>query len=348
MKKRRPFDRRRFARFLSRAVLLLTAARAAAADPVVIRLGTILPSGTAQHVLLQELGETWRKESLGAVKLTLYPDGRLGGEAEMVKKLRIRQINAGLFSAVGLAEIDSGARGLQVLPLAFRSWAEVDYVRERIRPLLEERLRAKGYEVLFWADAGWVRFFSKTAAVAPDDYRRMKIFAWAGDPDQLALMQSTGFQPVPLETGDILLGLNTGMISAVAVPPLIGLAGQFYRPAPHMLEMNWAPIVGAAVVRSDVWEKIPPSLRERLRASGASVGEKLRARGRFESDEAVRAMQQHRLQVHPLTPAAETAWHEVAAVIRSRVRGTSVPADVFDAVEQHLRDFRAAATATTR
>lgn len=141
--------------------LLGAGGRAAAGDSVVIRLGTILPSGTAQYSLIQELGETWRRESSGTVKLTLYPDGRLGGEAEMVKKLRIRQINSGLFTAVGLAEIDPSANGLQIMPLTFRTWAEVDYVREHVRPLLEARLRAKGFEVLFWADAGWVRFFPR-------------------------------------------------------------------------------------------------------------------------------------------------------------------------------------------
>ena len=259
--------RRRFARFLSHAALALSAARLLSAEPVVIRLGTILPSGTSQHAALQELGERWRKDSAGAVKLILYPDGRLGGETEMIKKLRIKQLNAGLFSAVGLAEIDPSARGLQVMPLMFRSWAEVDYVRERVRPQLEARLRAKGYEVLFWADAGWVRFFSKTAAVRPDDFRPLKMFAWVGDPAQLDLMRSMRCTPVPLETTDILLGLNTDRIETVAVPPLVALASQVNRPAPHLLELNWAPIVGAIVVRTDVWEKNarPPRQRRRHR-----------------------------------------------------------------------------------
>src|SRR6478736_9214615 len=95
---------------------LATVPRAAAGETVVIRLGTIMPSGTGQHALLQELGERWRVESGGTVKLVLYPDGRLGGESEMVKKLRIKQINAALFSVTGLNQIDSTVAGLQLLP----------------------------------------------------------------------------------------------------------------------------------------------------------------------------------------------------------------------------------------
>ena len=146
----------------------------AAEGEIPVRLGTILPSGTAQYRILQEMGEKWRKTSGEAVKLTIFPDGRLGGEAEMVRKMRIKQINSCLLSVVGLQELDPSVAGLQVMPMMFRSWPEVDYVRGKMRPMLEQRLRAKGYEVLFWADAGWVKFFSKTAATRPDEFKSSK------------------------------------------------------------------------------------------------------------------------------------------------------------------------------
>jgi TRAP-type C4-dicarboxylate transport system substrate-binding protein len=313
----------------------------AAAETVVIRLGTIMPSGTGQHALLQELAERWRVESDGTVKLVLYPDGRLGGEAEMVKKLRIKQLNSGVFTAVGLSEIDPGASGLQMMPLKFRTWAELDYVREQIRPLLEQRLQAKGFEVLFWGDAGWVRFFSKEAATRPAEFQRMKMFAWAGDAAQLSLMQTMGYQPVPLETSDILLGLNTDMITTVPLPPLVALAARINGPAPHMLEMNWVPIVGACVVRTDVWEKIPAALRAKLLAAAEEIGARMRTSGRAEGDEAVRAMQQHGLAVHPMTPESTREWQAQVEKLYPAIRGSLVPAEIFDAIDHHLAEFRA-------
>ena len=323
------------------ALFLAALPRATAEETVTIRLGTILPSGTAQHALLQELGERWRADSGGTVKLVLYPDGRLGGEAEMVKKLRIKQLNAGFFSAVGLGQIDPSVTGLQLLPMAFRSWEEVDYVREQIRPLLEQRLRAKGYEALCWADAGWVQFFSKEAATRPEEFRQMKMFTWAGDPEQLTLMQSVNFHPVSLETSDILLGLNTNMITTVCLPAFAALAGRINGPAPHLLDMNWVPMVGAVIVRSDVWEKIPPVTRARLLAAAEETGRKLRERGRNDGVESVRVMQQHGLQVHQLSAEADREWQEFSAMLRTKIRGTIVTPEIFDAVERHLREFRA-------
>ncbi len=328
------------------AVLLLLAASLlifpapTRADTVTIRLGTLLPSGTVQHQELQSMVEQWRKVSDGAAKVILYPDGRLGGESEMVKKMRIKQLGGCVLTAVGLSDIDPGVTGLMLMPMMFRSWAEVDYVREKLRPKLEERLRAKGYEVLFWADAGWVRFFSKEPGATPDDFRKMKVFVWAGDPQQSEIMNSAGFRPVGLETSDIPLGLSTNLINVVPLPPVVALAGQIYGTAPYMLEINWTPIVGAAVVRRDLWERLPAATQAQLREIAAVTGAKLRAEGRRESDEAVRVMQQKGLHVRTPTAAESGLWNALAESAYPKVRGTMVPADIFDEVQRLLAEFR--------
>ncbi|MFO1452171.1 MAG: TRAP transporter substrate-binding protein DctP [Opitutaceae bacterium] len=319
-----------------------------AAKPGEIVMGTILPSGTEQYRLLQELGQRWRKESEGKVRLILHPDGRLGGETDMVKKIGIGQINAGVFSVVGLSEISPEVAGLQLMPLTFQTWGEVDYVREKLRPVLEKKLRAHGFYALCWADAGWVRFFSAAPAVTPDDYRATKLFAWAGDEVQIAMMKSVGFRPVALETTDLLVGLQTKLINAAPLPPMVALAGQVHGPAPYMLDLKWCPIVGAAVVRADVWEKIPEELRTRLAAAAEDTGRKLRARGRLEDEEAIRAMQKHGLKVTPFPAAATADWQGLKDQVYPKVRGAIVPDEIFDAVEGHLRDFRATQPAPGR
>jgi len=311
-----------------------------AAETVTIRLGTILPSGTAQHQTLQALGEEWLKLSGGTVKLIMYPDGRLGGENEMVKKMRIKQLNACLLTAVGLAELDQGIAGLQVIPLTFRTWEEVDFVREKMRPMLEQRLHAKGFEVLFWADAGWVRFFSKEPGVRPEEFKKMKMFTWTGDVRQAEIMKSIGYHPVALETTDILLGLNTDMINVVPVPPLIALAGQLYGPAPHMLDLNWSPIVGAAVIRRDIWEKLSPEIQAKLRAACDATGATLRAQSRAESEKSVQVMLQRGLKIHQIPPEAAPEWQHLADILLPKVRGTLVPEEIFDEVQRLLVEYR--------
>jgi len=130
------------------AVVLLAAvaggfAPALAVDPVKVRLGTLAPKGSSYFRILQEVGESWRAVQGEGSTFVIYGDGSQGGEADMVRRMRVGQLNAALLSAVGLAEIDKSVIALQTMPMLFRNWDEVDYVRERVRQTLEARLAEK-------------------------------------------------------------------------------------------------------------------------------------------------------------------------------------------------------------
>lgn len=313
----------------------------AVAAPLRIKLATLAPTGSTYHKSLLTLREAWRKASNGGVDLVIYADGKLGGEADTVNLMSVNSVQASMLTAVGLSEIEKGVAGLQSIPMGFANLDEVDYVGEKLQPLLQERLAAKGFVVLFWSDAGWVRFFAKTPFRRPDDLRKLKLFTWAGSPEQVEIYKSAGFNPVPLETADILPGLQTGLIEAVPAPPVFALAGQVDARAPYMLELNWAPLVGACVVRKETWERVPADQREALLKSAAAVGSEIKANGRKESADAVKAMQQRGLKVTPVPPDLEAEWRAGAEAAYPKIRGTIVPADIFDQALAAIREYRA-------
>lgn len=322
-------------------LLLSTIGHASAAAPTRIKLATLAPTGSTYHKSLLALRETWKKASNGGVDLVIYPDGKLGGEADTVNLMSVNSVQASMLTAVGLAEIEHGVAGLQSIPMGFRNFDEVDYVGEKLRPLLQERLEKKGFVVLFWSDAGWVRFFAKKAFAKPEELKKMKLFTWSGSTDAVEIYRSVGFNPVPLETADILPGLQTGLIDAVPAPPVFALAGQVDARAPHMIELNWAPLVGACVVRKETWDKLPADLRETLLKSSAATGAEIKANARKESENAVLAMEKRGLKVTHVTPELETEWRAEAETIYPRIRGTIVPADIFDQALAALREYRA-------
>jgi len=275
------------------------------------------------------------------VPVTIYTGSQMGDEADIVRRMGIGQLHAGVLSVVGLSEIEKSVTALSYMPMMFRSLAEVDYVGGKLQPNLEARLLRKGYVVLFWGDTGFIKFFSKEPVLHPEDLKRMKIFAWAGDTHQVDLVKSLGYQPVPLVTGDILPGLQTGLISAASVAPFYALAGQIYGPARHMLDLNWAPLVGATVIARKTWEAIPAATRETLTASARQAGEQMRVRGRAEADQAVEAMKKRGLKVQPVTPQIEAEWRKLAEDVYPKIRGALVPADMFDEVQRLLKEYRA-------
>jgi TRAP-type transport system periplasmic protein len=333
-----PKLRRRLAAPVLLAALLATGAQAAPK----LKLGTLVPVGTSAHKALMMMGEAWRKDSAGAVDLNIFAGGKLGGEAEMVGLMKVNSLQAALLTVVGVSEIEPAVTGLQYIPMGFRNLDEVDYVGEKLRPFLEQRMAAKGFVVLFWTDAGWVRFFSNQPVTHPADLRKLKLFTWSGSPEQVGLYNSVGFDSVPLETVDIVPGLQTKLIDAVPTIPFFAMASQMDSRAPYMLELNWAPLVGALVVRAETWNKLPSATRAALLKSAETAGREIKAISRREMDESVAAMVKRGLKVTPVTPEIEAEWRALAEAVYPKIRGELVPADIFDETMRALAEYRAA------
>lgn len=309
---------------------------------VKVRLATLAPKDSSFHQSLKLMAAKWRQAPGGGVELTIYTDGTMGGEADMVRRMRIGQLQAAMLTASGLAEIDPAVAGIGKMPAIYRTLEEAVHVREKLAPRLEQRFAAKGFQLLGWADAGWVRFFTKHPATRPADFKKFKIFAWAGDKDQIELMQSEGYRPVPLEYTDTLTGLETGLIDAVPTPPYYALAGQFFTTVPHMVEVNWAPLAGGTVITKKAWDAIPPEGQPVIAQAALEATAEIQAKSRREGDEAVAAMVKRGLTVHKLSPEDEAEWRKFGEQLAPKIRGKMVPADIFDEVQRLLKEYRAA------
>jgi len=214
-------------------------------------------------------------------------------------------------------------------------------VNEKLQGKIEKMLADKGFVVLFWADTGWVNFFTTKPAKTPDDVRQLKIFSWAGDAKGESIYRKSGFQPVPMETSEILAGLKTGRIEAAPMPPFVAMATQVSTEAKYMLNLKWAPLVGAFVVNKKTWDALPPDLRERYRKSAIGAGKVIQKYGRIESEKAVGAMKKRGLQVQEVDAALEAEWIAAAKQAWPLIRGGMIPEDIFDEVEQILVNHRA-------
>jgi len=330
-------------RMIVMATVLTVGFASNASSQTRIRLATMLPSGTSYHHSLQEMGEKWKKASNGSLALTIYADSNMGSEAEIVRRMRVGQLQAAVLTVAGLSDIDPAVGALQKMPLVYRTLDEAAYVRDKLAPDLNRHLADKGFVVLFWADAGWVRFFSKDAGVFPQDFKKMKIFVTAGDIAQSELYKSAGFNPVLLEWTDALTSLQTGMIDAVPTIPFHALSNQFYISTHHMLELNWLPLVGALIMNKKTWDALQPAERDVMLKSAVECSREFQMLGRKESQESVESMQKRGLQVQPVNKDAEEAWQQFSEGFYPKIRGNIVPADMFDKVMQLLRDYRASA-----
>jgi TRAP-type transport system periplasmic protein len=322
----------------------------AASGKTRIRLATLLPKDTSSHKALVMMGEKWRQVSQGTVEISnIYTDGVMGSEPDMLRRIRAGQLQAAVLTSAGIGEIDPVINCIQKMPLVFHSLDEQVYVRTKMMPRFQQRMRDKGFELLFLCDAGWIRFFSKVKAVVPDDFRKLKIFAERGDEAYIKVMRQMGFQPVPLDYTDTLTSLSTGnMLDALSSPPFYALAGQFYTAAKHMVDINWTPLSGGTVVSRKLWDGLPAETQTALLKIAEQTGEEIQAISRRENDEAVAAMEKRGLVVHKLEAADKVAWEGFSQKLQPLIRESLVPADTYDEVLRLVKEYRAGQTGAGR
>src|SRR5260370_12549861 len=312
----------------------------------VIRMGTLVPKDSRWHEILLQMGEEWKKASGGKVELKIYPGGEQGDEPSMVQKVRIKKLQAVALSGAGLSGIDAAVSALPI-PMMLSSYEELDYVRDHIADRLEKGMAQRGFIVLNWGDAGWVHFFTKQPAVHPDDIRKLKLCVLQGDNSTFELYKINGFRPVSLAATDILTGLQTGLIDAFQSPPLVALSNQWFGGAKNMLDIPFAQLVGATVISKDVWDKVPAPVQKEMMQSARAAGVSLREEIRHAEASSIPLMQQFGLNVVHADAKAIAEWRQLSEAIWPKLRGTMVPADLFDDVKRLRDEYRKAHPAAT-
>ncbi|HEX9669773.1 MAG TPA: TRAP transporter substrate-binding protein DctP [Thermoanaerobaculia bacterium] len=330
-------------RWIARIVLVALAAAwvPAAAQPLTIKMATLVPQGSSWHRILQEMAEEWKTASGGRVVVRLYPGGVAGDDPDVVRKMRLGTLNAGLLTSAGLGGIDESVYALGV-PLMYDSYDEVYGVLQRLRPGLEAKLQAKGFVVLAWLDGGWVHFFSKKPVATPDDLRALKLFTWAGNAEGVELLKAARFNPVPLPATELATALQTGLVEAFGTPPGVALITQYYTHTKYMTDLEWQMLLGAVVVDKAAWDKVPADVQGKLRAAAEKAGRRLREEIKAGAGRDIEAMKKRGLVVVPVDAAARRQWRQLIEGLYPKARGLIVPADAFDEALRARDAYRAA------
>jgi TRAP-type C4-dicarboxylate transport system substrate-binding protein len=304
-------------------------------------MATLVPDGSSWHQILKETAESWKTISGGRVIVKLYAGGVAGDDPDVVRKMRLGTLNAGVLTSVGIGEVDRSVYALGI-PMLYDSYDEVYGVLEKMRPRLEQQLEAKGFVVLNWADGGWVHFFTQKPVAVPDDLKALKLFTWAGDADSVEVWKSIGMRPVPLPSTEIATALQTGLVNALGCPPQIAVISQYYNHAKNMTDLKWQILLGTTVINKSTWEKIPAELRPALMEASRAGGKRLREDVRKSAEKDVEAMRKRGLNVVPVDEKARALWHKTAESAYPRIRGVIVPAEAFDEARRLRDEYRKA------
>ncbi len=101
-----------------------------------IKLGTLAPQNSPYYDILRDLAESWAKLSDGKFRFRIYAGGVAGDDPDMVRKMRIGQLDAALLAGSGLYEIAPEIKAIQ-MPMMFSNDEEWDHVATAAALLVE-------------------------------------------------------------------------------------------------------------------------------------------------------------------------------------------------------------------
>ena len=307
-----------------------------------LKFATLAPAGTAWMDLLEAWAEEVETRSDGRLKFKIYAGGVQGDEPDVLRKIRFGQLHGGAFTGYGIGHFYSPARVLE-LPFLFNSLDEIDHVREKFMPEMEQGYRDNGYEMLGWMEVGLVRFFSKEPLYTVDDLRKRRIWQWQGDPLGQAFFDASGIRPVPLSIIDVYTSLSTGLIDTVYSPPLGALALQWFTKTSYVTNVPMANGIGSLIVSRRFYQNLPQDLQKLLKSTGKVTGEKLISTTRHDNEASLEILKAKGLQftLNPEDLDMEELNQISSRAGESLMRSGYIPESTLSTINQWLAEYRA-------
>jgi TRAP-type C4-dicarboxylate transport system substrate-binding protein len=305
-----------------------------------IKVATIAPDGSTWVKVLKEYDSQIRKESNGRMGFKIYAGGVAGDEIDVLKKIRIGQYHAAGFTGVGIGEIAPNLRVLDS-PFLFKSYDEVDYIYQKFNDEFEREIEKGGFVLLGWAEVGFVYTFTKTPVYGVDDLKKLKMWAWQGDPIAEVAYKVIGVTPVPLSITEVLTSLQTGIIDGVYGSPLAILATQWFTRVKYMHDVPLSNASGALLISKRYFDSLPKDLQEILLRNGKKYMRKLVELSREENKKAIETLKKNGIMItEPPSKKVLNEYDEVGKKIRRALVGKVFSQDWLDKVEKAVEEYR--------
>ncbi len=326
------------ARALALLTLLLVTGSALSAQ--VFRVGSSAPENSPWGRTLNRLAAEWQQISGGRVRVQVFHNSIAGDEADMVRKMRIGQLQAVVMTNTGLSNFSDGILTLS-MPLLIRDQGEYDYVFERVRERLESQINAHGLHVLSWSTAGWLHFFSRDPMRNPAELRRVRL---AASPEEMKLVrayQLMGFQPIPVPYTERLAALASGMVNAYLTVPILAAGFQWFGSTPYMLDVPVGPAPGAVVMSERAYRQLPGDVRDEMISAARRIAAGL-DRDILELEAtAVETMSEYGLQIVNLSEEELGVWLDEFDASYEVTLGLVFDESLYERIQELLRAYRA-------
>ncbi|MGD2116792.1 MAG: TRAP transporter substrate-binding protein DctP [Chromatiales bacterium] len=311
-------------------------------EAATLKIATIAPDGSSWMKAMRQGAEQVAEKTGGRVKLRFYPGGVMGNDNSILRKIRIGQLHGGAITGGGLTAIYPDAQ-IYSLPFRFRSLDEVDYVRQRMDPLLIEGIRREGFVSYGLSEGGFAYLMSKKPVTQLAELQQQKVWVPEGDSISLAAFRALDIAPIPLPLTDVLTGLQTELINTVTTPAIGAIALQWHTRLQHLIDVPITYLYGTLIIREKALNKLTAADRDVLSQVLTDTFVNINQQNRRDNEAALQALKNQGMQFIQPEEAQMQPWRQrVSQAVEAMVAEGRFSREIFDTLQQHLSDYRRA------
>ncbi len=235
-------------------------------------VGHAQPEGNPRFVSMEKFAADVEEKTGGHVKVTVYGNGQLGTEKEMLE-----QVVQGTVQGMRGGQFDFSPRLLMfTAPFMTQTRAEVTALLQSdlAKSVCAEAEESTGTVIINLCDAGGYRQFSNNnhPITKPDDLKGLKMRTNGMKTIDLTF-QAMGASTVSVPYADLYMGLKTGVADGQENPWVNVVGMKFYEVQKYFTEVNYQFHPDPFYVNAAWWNALPEEYRNIISECATEMGE---------------------------------------------------------------------------
>jgi TRAP-type transport system periplasmic protein len=247
-----------FAAFAFAAALSAGAAQA----QTEIKFGHVGEPGSLFDQSAQEFAKRANAKLGTKAKVVVYGSSQLGGDGELMKKLKLGTVDLALPSTVMSSQVP--AFGVFEMPYLVKNREQMAKIRDQVVvPMLEPIAEKSGYHIIGVWENGFRQITnSKHPIKVPSDLQGIKLRV-PGGTWRVKMFKAYGANPSPLAFSEVFVALQTGVMDGEENPLAQIYPARFYEVQKY-LSMTGHVYTPAYVTAGASWSRLPADVQKIL------------------------------------------------------------------------------------
>ena len=275
-----------------------------------IKIATLSPEGTFWMKHMRVGAKEIKEKTQGRVKFKFYPGGVMGNDDNVLRKIRIGQLQGGAITIGSLSQSTPDTT-IYGLPYLFSSLDDAAEIRKTTDPMLSKIIEENGFVNFGFAQGGFTYLMSKKPIRSLDDLRQRK--SWIPEKSEvgLSVFRYVGVSPVSLSLSDVLTGLQTGLIDTVVTSPIGALALQWHTHIKYVTDQPVNYLAAMLIIDKKAFYKLSKTDQEIVREVMVKVYKKIDEQNKVDNVAARQALINQGVKFIKLSDSDKEEWEKI-------------------------------------